>query len=110
MRRPAAVFTIVLALVATMLLPSAGARADGREEGPTEIEKCQTIEKPGSYKLVNNLTATGDCLVITTDFVTIDLAGFLISGSGTGSGILAPAPRFMGSRRETGRLPVSVPE
>jgi parallel beta-helix repeat protein len=87
MRRPAAFLPIALALGAIILAPVAAAR----EEGPIEIEKCQTISKPGSYKLVNNLAATGDCLVITADFVTIDLAGFLISGSGTGTGILTPA-------------------
>jgi len=86
MRRPAALFPIALALGAMMLTPVAGAR----EEGPIEIEKCQTISQPGSYKLVNNLTgplnANGECLVMTTGFVNIDLAGFLISGSGTGRG------------------------
>jgi hypothetical protein len=93
MRRPAAVFTIVLALGATILLPSAGARADGREEGPTEIEKCQTISKPGAYKLVNNLTAASgaNCLDITVSFVTIDLAGFTISGSISGATVSGAA-------------------
>lgn len=74
MRRPSAVFTIALALGAIILAPLAGARADGREEGPREIERCQTIDKPGSYKLVNDLTfsaTTGTCLTITADSVTI---------------------------------------
>jgi hypothetical protein len=86
MKRPAALFPIVLALGAIILSPRGGAQAqDAREEGPTEIEKCRTISKPGSYKLVNNLVATsGDCLVITADFVTIDLAGFTISGTTNG--------------------------
>jgi len=98
MRRPAAFFTIALALGAIILAPLAGARADGREEGPFEIEKCQTISKPGSYKLVRNLSgpfdAQGNCLVITANFVTINLAGFSISGPGTfvGTGILAAPP------------------
>jgi hypothetical protein len=94
MRRPAAVFTIALALGAIILAPLAGARADGREEGPTEIEKCKTISKPGSYKLVNNLVATGDCLVITANFVTIDLAGFTISGGGPGLTAIRATPSF----------------
>jgi hypothetical protein len=93
MRRPAVVFTIALALGAISLAPRPGARADTRKEGPIEIEKCRTIDQPGAYKLVNNLTgpfdANGNCLVITTGFVTIDLAGFLISGGTTGTGILA---------------------
>jgi hypothetical protein len=84
MRKPAAVFTIALALGATILAPRAGAQAqDARgEEGPIDIEKCQTISQPGSYKLVKNLTFTsssGTCLTITANFVTIDLAGFAIS-------------------------------
>lgn len=75
MTRPAALFSIALALGATILVPAASARE------PTPIKACQTISKPGSYELANNLTATGDCLLIATDFVTIDLAGFLISGA-----------------------------
>jgi hypothetical protein len=86
MRRPAALFSIALALGAMMLAPVAGAQAqDAREQGPREIEKCQTINKPGSYRLVNDLTftgTTGTCLMITASSVTIDLAGFTISGRG----------------------------
>jgi hypothetical protein len=70
-----------------------GAQAQDGREGPIEIAKCQTISQPGSYKLVSNLTSTGDCLVITADFVTVDLAGFTITGKGSpvdpGTGILA---------------------
>jgi hypothetical protein len=94
MRGPAAFLPIVLALGAIILTPRAGAQAqDAREEGPREIEKCQTIDKPGSYKLVNNLSFTGTagsnglagtCLSITADFVAIDLAGFTISRTGPG--------------------------
>jgi hypothetical protein len=73
MKRPAAVFTIALALAAIVLAPRGGARAqDRREEIPLEIEKCQTIDKPGSYKLVNNLTFTGSpntgCLISGPSF------------------------------------------
>jgi hypothetical protein len=89
MRRPAAFFPIALALGAISLAHRDGAQAqNAREEGPIEIEKCRTIDKPGSYKLVNNLVAgTGDCLVITADLVTVDLAGFSISGTATGQNV-----------------------
>jgi hypothetical protein len=83
MRKPAAIFSIAFAFTAIILAFRAQAR-DARE-GPTEIEKCQTISKSGSYKLVNNLTltgTTGTCLPITADFVEIDLAGFTISRTG----------------------------
>src|SRR5271169_3467083 len=96
MRRPAALSPIALALGAIILAPGAGAR----EEGPTEIEKCQTISNPGSYKLVNNLVAptTTDpfvpCLFITANFVTIDLAGFSIDAGG-GTGILSTGAQVL---------------
>jgi hypothetical protein len=88
MRQPAALFPIALALGATILVPGPGARA-----APTAITACQTISQPGSYVLANNLTGSGDCLVITTSFVTINLAGFSIkAGAGvTGAGITAVA-------------------
>jgi Periplasmic copper-binding protein (NosD) len=67
---------------------------------PSPITECPTtIIEPGSYVLVTNLLfRAGDCLVVAADFVTIDLAGFAITGNGTGSGIRdqvtrAPAPR-----------------
>jgi hypothetical protein len=55
MRRPAALFPISLAAI--ILASGASARE------PTPIRACQTISKPGSYELANNLAATGDCLV-----------------------------------------------
>jgi hypothetical protein len=87
MKRPAAVFTIALALGAIVLAPRGGAQAQDRQgEGSIEIDKCQTISQLGSYKLVNNLTfkgpAGGTCLSITASFVTIDLAGFTITTTG----------------------------
>jgi hypothetical protein len=88
MKRPVALFPIVLALGTIILAPLADARADGREEGPTEIAKCQTIDKPGSYKLVNNLSfpgSSGTCLSIIANSVSIDLAGFTIRGPGGGN-------------------------
>jgi hypothetical protein len=82
MRSSAALFPIALALGAITLAPWHSAQAqDSRQEGPIEIEKCQTISQSGSYKLVNNLTfssRSGTCLTITANFVTIDLAGFTI--------------------------------
>jgi hypothetical protein len=81
MTRPAALFTIAFALGAIILAPRSAVRAQDTREGPIEIEKCKTIDKPGSYKLVNNLTftgTTGACLPITVSNVMIDLAGFSI--------------------------------
>jgi hypothetical protein len=95
MRAVAGVFTIALVLGATIFIPQATTHAQSaREEGPREIEKCQTISQPGSYKLVNDLTTTGDCLLIAADFVTVDLAGFSISGGANfgGMGIQAVEP------------------
>jgi hypothetical protein len=44
-----------------------------------------TITKPGFYYLANDLTSTGNGITINKDNVTIDLMGFSLVGSGTGS-------------------------
>jgi hypothetical protein len=64
-------------------------------QGPQAIDHCQTIDQPGSYVLVKPIGLGGvpvpfplkhdDCLVIANDFVTIDLAGFPITGRGPGA-------------------------
>jgi len=53
---------------------------------PPFVMNCQTISQPGSYVLTRNLSANGDCIVIASDFVTLDLAGFVITGSAAGPG------------------------
>jgi len=55
--------------------------------GPTRLNSCTTIVSSGSYILDRDLTAAGDCLLIHAHYVTVDLAGFTISGNGTGRGI-----------------------
>jgi hypothetical protein len=84
MTRPPALFPIALALGVTILALEASARE------PTPIKTCQRISKPDSYKLANDLSAHGNCLTITTGFVTIDLGGFSIRGNGSGTGIFTP--------------------
>ena len=95
MRRPTTFIAIMVVLGALIFAPVAGARdQDQQEQAPTKIRRCQRIDQPGSYKLVDNLHATGDCLVITTEGVTIDLAGFAMTGDGTGTaikGVQAPS-------------------
>jgi hypothetical protein len=111
MRRPAALFPILLILGALVLAPAGGARADAPREGPIEIEKCQTIDQPGSYKLVNNLTLTGTaavCLQITANFVTLDLAGFTISrlnaGFPSGTTAIAAGDKMTGITVRNGSI------
>jgi hypothetical protein len=55
---------------------------------PRLVTNCMAITQPGSYIVFNNIQATGDCLVVQSDFVTIDLSGFAISGNGTGAGVV----------------------
>ena len=88
MRRPTALIAIMLTLDSLVLVPIAGARDQSqRDQASTDIKRCQRIDQPGSYQLVDNLQATGDCLVITTEGVTIDLAGFSMTGDGSGTAI-----------------------
>ncbi len=88
--KPAAFFAIPLALAA-IIAPEKGAQA----WTPTTITACQTISQSGSYQLGNNLAiANGSCLVITASFVTIDLAGFTITGTIPATGISAASSTF----------------
>jgi hypothetical protein len=92
MRQPALLLPIALALGAATLVPGRGAQAD-----PTAITACQTINQPGSYKLVGNLAITGGagCLIVAADDVTIDLAGFSIIGQQAGGGGIQSAAPFL---------------
>jgi hypothetical protein len=102
-RTPAAVFEIALALGAIILAP--GASAQTREERRTEIEKCRTIDQPGSYRLTNNIVGDGGaaCLLITASFVTIDLAGFSIS-NGEGAIAVSPSSNLQGIAVRNGSI------
>lgn len=80
MKRYLSFFVTLVALSLVLPVPEATA-------APRSIRGCQTIGSPGSYVLVRNLTATGDCLVVNADHVTIELQGFVMTGNGTGSGV-----------------------
>ena len=73
---------IAVAACACAALPAVAA--------PRVINACQVITESGSYVVNRNLQAAGDCLVVAADFVTIDLDGFVITGSGTGNGVGGP--------------------
>lgn len=71
-------FATTFALAIVGAVAAAGA-------APTQINACGTVSSPGSYVLSQSINATAaaaDCLVITADFVTIDLAGHGIFGAG----------------------------
>jgi len=50
------------------------------------ITGCTQIQSPGYYELASDITASGTCIVITSDHVTFDGKGHKISGT-TGDGI-----------------------
>ncbi len=80
--------TVSAAILALILGANSTEGVAKGPSGPTQIKSCGTLSEPGSYVVVQNLTATGDCLVIAADFVTIDLGGFTLTGNGTaGEGI-----------------------
>jgi len=87
MRGKAAFIATMLAFSA-IILPSAAGAQNVRQQGPITISECRSIDQPGPYRLVNNLKAAGNCLVVTVEGVTIDLGGFAITGDGTGTAII----------------------
>jgi hypothetical protein len=77
--------------LAAVILPGAALAA------PQNINTCQAISQPGAYIVNRNLAASGDCLVVAADFVTIDLDGFVLTGTGTGAGVaVGPGPARRG--------------
>ena len=103
--------TYLLLMNGALLLGGTGTVAIAAEErdlperGAVEISRCQTIDQPGSYIVVRNLKASGDCLVITADGVTVDLNGFTLTGEGSGTAIKGPEvpPRTLAAIRTTVR-------
>ncbi len=63
------------------------AGAGGGKSPAKYLYRCGTIDKPGNYELRRNLSAIGDCLILATDFITLDLNGYEIRGSGLGRGL-----------------------
>lgn len=75
---------------------------------PIPITDCMTMGAARSYVVVKDLhTESGSCLVVGGDLITIDLAGFTISGGGlaagnnTGLGIHGPERRNVAVRNGT---------
>jgi hypothetical protein len=64
-------------------------------DGIRSIDSCATLEAQSnsSFVLVNNIFSSGqDCLVVNSSNITINLNGFSIVGSGSGTGIVATSP------------------
>jgi hypothetical protein len=72
------------------------------QAAPAEIGVCGNISQSGSYVLAQNLSAPSGfpCFVIAVDYpgqVTIDLAGFTITGTGAASPVSVGITRAKGS-------------
>jgi hypothetical protein len=73
--------TVMMLALAATAFPSAG-------NAQVLLDRCRTIDQPGSYRLATNLAAQGNCVVVSAEGVTIDLNGFAIVGNGSGTAIL----------------------
>jgi parallel beta-helix repeat protein len=93
----------LLLLAALLLLTISLAGNAVAAGGIQSIGNCTIIDKPGSYVLANDITATARdlktfggselaCILIIADFVTLDLDGYTIVGPGSGFGIYVNAP------------------
>jgi hypothetical protein len=76
-----------LALAIFSILLVGGFCADASATASTPVSSCGTLSPAGNYVLTQNLTATGDCIVIGAANVALDMNGKTITGNGTGSGI-----------------------
>ncbi|MFC1696710.1 LamG-like jellyroll fold domain-containing protein [Nanoarchaeota archaeon] len=50
------------------------------------ISNCQTISTPGTYELINDISATATCLTVSNDDILIDCKGYTITYANTSSG------------------------
>ena len=77
-----------LSILVAMLPPLAACGASS-----VLIPDCQVINTPGAYEVSNNLPgsggllATGNCLEIEASYISINLAGFVLTGDGSGDGV-----------------------
>ena len=103
------------AVVAAVLALGLGAYATESAAVPMDIQgdkikNCAVITSPGFYRLVANLPAggglldSGDCIVVGADDVTIDLAGFELSGNGAGDGITDDGTSRLGTVVRNGSI------
>jgi hypothetical protein len=83
--------------IVPILVLGIGATAPGQAAPPTPISACPyTITAAGNYVVPKNLTASGNCINITTGQVVIDLQGHSITGNGTsGVGIMGGADHIV---------------
>lgn len=70
-------------LVPSLLVALAAAPAWAVEK----LNDCAMITDPGSYQLTKDVTAAGDCFVLDSPQITLDLGGHAIIGDGTGAAI-----------------------
>jgi parallel beta-helix repeat protein len=71
------------------------------------IKSCGTLGTFGRiYVLAADLTSCGDCLVVTRDRITIDLAGYTISGAcdGVGAGVTDSGTALQGTTVKNGTI------
>jgi hypothetical protein len=86
----------LLCLVAVLLLLAGSAVAT-----PKKLGSCGTITESGPYVVTDNINAAGDCFIIAADYVSIDFAGNVLTGNGTGyavrgNGVLRRGLAFRG--------------
>ncbi|MFH1724589.1 MAG: NosD domain-containing protein [Elusimicrobiota bacterium] len=75
----------ILPISAMLLLSSFAASADAQE-----IDSCQSLTTPGTYVLTRDIIATGSCITIRANDITVNGNGHRITGSGSGFGIGFP--------------------
>jgi hypothetical protein len=89
----------------TVLALGLGLYATEAAAGPKVITKCKTLQESGAYVLGKNLTVLGsgrgglDCLLLGDDFISVDLNGFTITGSGGRSAGIRLSDDFGGGGR-----------
>lgn len=58
------------------------------EGNVVEVSGCRVLDETGvTYRLVQDISASGDCFLVEADNIVLDGNGFTITGDGTGNGV-----------------------
>ena len=91
-------FTFVVLGALALLMAASPSHAD------TAVSACGTLSSAGNYFLTQNLTATGTCITVSHEGVSLDMKGHSITGNGTGDGISDGGGKFESMAIANGKI------
>lgn len=79
---------LLLVSVVAMTVPAAGdtGTQQSLQTEPTTVTECTVIDQSGTYRLINDISASGTCIEITASDVSFDGGGYTITDTDPNTG------------------------